>query len=43
MIKVGFAGRHQIEFSGSDLSSGVYLYTVTAGTELHTEKMVLLK
>ncbi|MBN2226148.1 MAG: T9SS type A sorting domain-containing protein [candidate division Zixibacteria bacterium] len=36
-------GRHQVAFNGSDLGSGVYFYTVAAGTELHTGKMVLLK
>jgi len=37
------AGAHQVSFDGSNLSSGVYLYTLTAGSQTATGKMVLLK
>jgi hypothetical protein len=37
------AGRHVINFNGSDLTSGVYLYTLTAGDFSAAKKLVLLK
>jgi hypothetical protein len=37
------AGQHQATFDGSNLSSGVYLYRLTAGLNSATGKMVLLK
>ncbi|TKJ37239.1 hypothetical protein CEE37_14090 [candidate division LCP-89 bacterium B3_LCP] len=37
------AGVHEVMFDGSDLSSGVYLYRLTAGEFTNTGKMVLLK
>jgi hypothetical protein len=37
------AGRHEINFDGSTLASGVYLYTVTAGQSVASGKMVLAK
>jgi hypothetical protein len=37
------AGQHQVTFDGSNLPSGVYLYTLTAGANSATGKMVLLK
>jgi hypothetical protein len=37
------AGSHQVRFDGSNLSSGVYLYTLMAGSEVTTGKMVLMK
>jgi hypothetical protein len=37
------AGAHQVTFDGSSLSSGVYLYTLTAGSQTATGKMVLMK
>jgi len=37
------AGAHQVTFDGSSLTSGVYLYTLTAGSQTVTGKMVLLK
>jgi hypothetical protein len=37
------AGQHQVTFDGSNLSSGVYLYTLTAGSYSATGKMVLMK
>jgi len=36
-------GNHQIEFDASGLSSGVYLYTITAGDFAETKKMLLMK
>ncbi|TKJ37240.1 hypothetical protein CEE37_14095 [candidate division LCP-89 bacterium B3_LCP] len=37
------AGVHEVAFDGSDLSSGVYLYRLTAGEFTNTGKMVLMK
>jgi hypothetical protein len=37
------AGSHQVSFDGSNLASGVYLYSLTAGTNHATGKMVLMK
>jgi len=37
------AGRHVVNFNGSDLTSGVYLYTLTAGDFSAAKKLVLLK
>ncbi len=37
------AGMHQINFDGSDLPSGVYLYRIMAGLEATSGKLVLLK
>jgi hypothetical protein len=37
------AGVHQVTFDGSNLTSGVYLYTLTAGSQTATGKLVLLK
>jgi hypothetical protein len=37
------AGTHEATFDGSKLASGVYLYTLTAGGNTVTGKMVLLK
>lgn len=37
------AGVHELKFTGSGLSGGVYLYRVTAGSYVQTRKMVLLK
>jgi hypothetical protein len=36
-------GTHQVTFDGSNLASGVYLYSLTAGSYSATGKMVLLK
>lgn len=37
------AGLHTVAFDGSRLSSGVYLYRLTAGTFVDTKKLVLMK
>ena len=37
------AGQYEIEFNGSKLASGIYLYTLKAGESSMTKKMVLLK
>ncbi len=37
------AGNYEVEFSGSDLPSGVYFYQLKAGSFIQTKKMILLK
>jgi len=37
------AGWHFIDFDASGLTSGVYLYRITAGTFTETKKMLILK
>ena len=37
------AGTYQVEFDGSNLTSGVYFYKLTAGEFTDTKKMVLIK
>ena len=37
------AGAHTVAFDGAGLSSGIYLYTVTAGSQTLTGKMLLVK
>jgi len=37
------AGRHQVSFNATDLSSGVYLYRIEAGDFIRTKKMTLIK
>ncbi|MFC2134768.1 T9SS type A sorting domain-containing protein [Bacteroidota bacterium] len=36
-------GTYEVTFNGSDLSSGIYLYTVQAGNLSETKKLVLMK
>jgi len=37
------AGKYEFEFSGANLPSGVYFYTITAGQYSETKKMILMK
>lgn len=37
------AGRHTVDFNGSNLSSGVYFYKLESGKNVATQKMMLLK
>ena len=37
------AGRYEVEFDGSSLPSGVYIYRLTAGSYTASKKLVLLK
>jgi len=37
------SGRHSVDFNASDLASGVYYYTVSAGNYTSTKKMILMK
>jgi len=37
------AGIHEVEFDGSNLSSGVYFYQIKSGSFIDTKKMVLIK
>jgi len=36
-------GRYEVTFDGSNLSSGVYFYRMSAGSLVLTRKMMLLK
>lgn len=37
------AGRYKVEFNGNNLSSGIYLYKLSAGNFTNVKKMILLK
>lgn len=37
------AGRYSVEFNGTDLASGVYIYKLSAGNFVQSKKLVLLK
>jgi hypothetical protein len=36
-------GKHSLKFDGSNLASGVYYYTITAGNYTETKKLMLIK
>lgn len=36
-------GYHKIDFDASELSSGIYIYTLISGTRIQSQKMVLLR
>jgi hypothetical protein len=36
-------GNYEVEFNGSDLTSGVYFYRMQAGDFVETKKLILLK
>ncbi len=38
-----FAGSYEINFNASQLTSGVYFYTINAGSFVETKKMILMK
>ena len=37
------AGNHSVQFDGSKLSSGVYIYRIEAGRFADAKKMILIK
>ncbi|KAB2845866.1 MAG: T9SS type A sorting domain-containing protein, partial [Melioribacteraceae bacterium] len=37
------SGTHETKFTGDDLSSGIYFYTLTSGNFIQTKKMILIK
>ena len=37
------AGSYEVDFNASQLSSGIYLYKLTAGNFIQTRKMILVK
>jgi hypothetical protein len=37
------AGIHSVQFNASNLSSGLYIYRIIAGSFIETNKMVLMK
>jgi hypothetical protein len=41
--KIQPVGRYKVEFNGSNLSSGIYFYSLTAGDFNQTKKLILMK
>ncbi|MCH8569390.1 MAG: T9SS type A sorting domain-containing protein [Balneolales bacterium] len=41
--RVQSEGKHSVYFDGSTIPSGVYIYRLQAGSEVHTRKMTLIK
>ena len=36
-------GNYEVEFDGSDLTSGIYFYKISSGSYTEVKKMILLK
>jgi len=37
------AGKYNVTFNAANLSSGIYLYCIEAGSLIYTRKMILLR
>jgi hypothetical protein len=37
------SGIHEVEFNGTELASGLYIYKIQGGDFVETKKMILLK
>ena len=37
------AGAHEVDFNAARIASGIYFYTIKAGSFVQTKKMVLMK